>query len=192
MANIGYVRVSSAEQNNARQLDTVQLDKTFEDQVSGSSVKRPGLITCLDYLREGDVLHVHSIDRLARNLVELQALVTGLTERGVTVHFHTENIIFGSGEPSALTTLLFQCLGAFAQFERAMIKERQSEGIASAKAAGKHLGRPAKLSAQERRDILSKLEAGEAPSLLAKAYCVSKSTVHNIKRGMHSSPRSTM
>lgn len=181
MANVGYIRVSSADQNQDRQLDGVPLDKTFEDKSSGASrMQRPGLTACLSYLREGDVLHIHSIDRLARNLRDLQELVTDMTQRGIVVHFHRENLIFG-GNNSPMQTLLFQILGAFSQFERACIRERQQEGIAASKLKGKHMGRPAKLGKKEQEIILQRLRAGDIPSEIAQEYNVSVSSIYRVR-----------
>lgn len=184
MADVGYIRVSCHEQNTARQLDGVKLDKLFTDKESGGNTKREGLSRCLDYIREGDVLHVHSIDRLARNLLDLQRLVEELTGKGITIQFHQENLVFSgsnSGILSPLQTLLFQVLGAFAQFERACIRERQKEGLARCKAAGKRLGRPAKLSNEIRGQILAELNAGSMPSLLAQKYGISVSSVYKLR-----------
>lgn len=116
MANIGYIRVSTNGQNLSRKLEKVQLDKIFEEKISASATHRPALVECINYLREEDTLHVHSIDRLARNLVELQSLVETLNKKDVTIHFYTENMIFGNtatGKPAPMQELLFQILGAF-------------------------------------------------------------------------------
>ncbi len=178
---IGYVRVSSVGQNTGRQLEGIKLDKTFEEKVSGKDVKRPQLQACLDYCRSGDTLHVHSIDRLARNLQDLQSIVDKLTRKGVKVIFHKENLTF-SGEDSPMNKLLFQVMGAFSEFERNLIRERQAEGIAEAKAKGKHLGRPSKLDSSKKAEIRHrKLEEEEDVSIsqLAKEYNVSRATVYN-------------
>ena len=180
MAHVGYIRVSSSDQNTARQLDQIPLDKTFEDKISGFSRARPGLKECLSYLREGDVLHVHSIDRLARNLKDLQELVTDMTHRGIEVRFHKENLVF-NGQDSPMQTLLFQIMGAFAQFERACIRERQLEGIAQAKLKGKHLGRPRKLGKDDRNVILQRLCNGDLPSEIAQEYRVSLSSIYRVR-----------
>lgn len=139
--NIGYIRVSSEGQNTARQLEGIALDKTYSEKVSGSIKARPKLEECLNYLRKGDILHVHSIDRLARNLFDLQEIVDGLVIKGVTVKFYHENLTF-SGDDSPMATLTLQLMGAFAEFERRMTSTRQREGINAAKKSGKHLGRP--------------------------------------------------
>ena len=180
MAHVGYIRVSSIDQNPDRQLEGVPLDKSFEDKASGSSRIRRGLAACLAYLREGDVLHVHSIDRLARDLKDLQELVTDMTHRGIEVRFHKENLVF-SGQDSPMQTLLFQIMGAFAQFERACIRERQLEGIAQAKLKGKHLGRPRKLGKDDRNVILQRLCNGDLPSEIAQEYRVSLSSIYRVR-----------
>ena len=180
MADVGYIRVSSLEQNLARQLEQIRLDKIFEEKASAAA-KRPVLAECIAYLREGDILHVHSIDRLARSLIELQSLVKDLNSKGVTVHFHSENMIFGEGKAFPMQELLFQILGAFAQFERSIIKERQAEGIAKAKKEGRHLGRPRKISLQDKQAILVQLAEGRAPSAIAEEYGVSVSSVYKVR-----------
>ena len=175
---IGYIRVSSVDQNTERQLDGVDLDRVFEDKVSGaSSENRKALQECLRYLRDGDVLHVHSIDRLARNLLELQKLVADLVARGVVIRFHKEGMTF-SGENDPMQTLMLQMLGAFAEFERAMIRERQREGIRAAKRAGKHLGRPAALTEVQIQEARARRAAGESAASLAEAFGVSRAAMY--------------
>jgi DNA invertase Pin-like site-specific DNA recombinase len=139
--NIGYIRVSSEGQNTARQLEGISLDKEFTDEMSGSSRNRPQLEECLSYLRSGDTLHVHSIDRLARNLRDLQEIIEGLVIKNISVKFHSENLVF-TGDDSPMATLTLQMMGAFAEFERTITRTRQKEGISAAKKAGKHIGRP--------------------------------------------------
>lgn len=153
MANVGYIRVSSYGQNTDRQLADVELDQVFEEKASAKDAKRPVLQDCLRYLREGDTLHVHSMDRLARNLFDLQKLVSDLTEQGVVVQFHKEHLTF-TGDKNPMATLLLQVMGAIAQFERALIKERQREGIAAAKAKGKRVGAKPKLTNEQVAEIL--------------------------------------
>jgi DNA invertase Pin-like site-specific DNA recombinase len=135
-SHIGYIRVSSNNQNTDRQLDCITLDKTFTEKQSARTADRPQLQNCLDWIREGDTLHVHSIDRLARNLVDLQQLVTTITDKGVTLKFHKEGLTFTGESDNPMNQLLLQLLGAVAQFERNLIRERQAEGIKVAKAKG--------------------------------------------------------
>ncbi len=178
MANVGYIRVSTADQNPMRQLENVKLDKVFSDKVSGVE-KRKGLTACLQYLREGDMLHVHSIDRLARSFIELNNIVNELTERGIVIRFHTEGIIFDSNSNAPIQMLLFQVLGAFSQFERACIRERQREGIALAKAKGKQLGRPKII---DKDKILERLKKGDCPSDIAQDFKISTSSIYKLRK----------
>lgn len=175
---VGYQRVSTVDQNTDRQLDGVELDKLFIDKASGKDTKRPQLAACLDYVREGDTLVVHSMDRLARNLEDLRRLVRELTGRGVKIEFINENLTF-AGDDSPMNTLLLSMLGAVAEFERSMILERQREGIALAKAAGKYKGRKASLTDEQARELRARLAAGEAVTALAKEFGVSRQTVYN-------------
>lgn len=177
--NVGYIRVSAVDQNPERQLAGVELDRFFTDHASGSTRKRPQLEACLKHLRQGDVLHVHSIDRLARNLSELQKIVEELTGAGVAVEFHKENLSF-KGTPSPMEKLLFQVMGAFAEFERSLIRERQREGQANAKAKGKQIGRPPALSPQQETEAKKRIANGESVSALARELGVSRGTLYSL------------
>ena len=176
---VGYQRVSTVDQNTARQLDGVTLDKVFTDKASGKSTERPELMRALDYVREGDTLVVHSTDRLARNLEDLRRIVRELTGQGVKVEFVKENLTFTGEADSAMSTLLLSMLGAVAEFERSMILERQREGIALAKAAGKYKGRKAALTQAQADELRARLAAGESVTSLANAYGVSRQSVYN-------------
>jgi DNA invertase Pin-like site-specific DNA recombinase len=175
---VGYIRVSSVDQNEGRQLDGLELDKVFTDKASGKDTDRPKLQAALDYVREGDVLVVHSMDRLARDMRDLQTLVKDLTERGVTVEFLSERLTF-NGSDDKYSTLLLHVLGGVAQFERAMIRERQAQGIAKAKQAGVYKGRKASLTAAQVAEIRSKDAAGVPRAALAREYGVSRQTIYN-------------
>ena len=177
--NVGYVRVSSIEQNTARQLDGIELDRIFEDKCSGKDTNRPALQECLSYLREGDTLHVHSIDRLARNMGDLNRLVDELTAKGVCIRFHKEGLEFTqNGVGSAMNKLMFQMLAAFAEFERATIKERQAEGIAKAKAAGKYRGGQEKLDDAQIAELRRLAAEGVSKAKLARNFGISRPTVY--------------
>jgi DNA invertase Pin-like site-specific DNA recombinase len=177
---IGYQRVSTVDQNTARQLDGVELDKVFIDQASGKDINRPEHARALDYVRDGDTLVVHSMDRLARNLEDLRRIVRELTSSGVKVEFVKESLTF-AGDDSPMNTLLLSMLGAVAEFERSMILERQREGIAIARAAGKYKGRKASLSQTQASELLERLTKGESVTALATEYGVSRQTVYNYK-----------
>ncbi|ADG99231.1 Resolvase domain protein [Segniliparus rotundus DSM 44985] len=175
---VGYVRVSTMAQNTERQLDGVELDKVFTDKLSGKDTARPSLDQVLGYVREGDVLLVHSMDRLARSLDDLRRIVRGLTAKGVRVEFVKEGLAF-TGDDSPMNTLLLSMLGAVAEFERSMILERQREGIAIAKRDGKYKGRKAALDTERADELRARLKAGEPVASLAREYGVSRQTVYN-------------
>lgn len=178
---VGYIRVSSVDQNAERQLDGVELDKKFGDKASGKDAKRPQLQAALDYIREGDVLVVHSMDRLARNLDDLRRIVTELTVRGVIVEFVKEHLTFTS-EDNAMSKLLLSVMGAFAEFERALIKERQREGIALAKQKGVYKGRKPSLSPEQVRLLKTRVKAGEKRAGLAREFGISRETLYQYVR----------
>lgn len=176
---VGYIRVSSVGQNDARQLDGMALDKTFTDKVSGKDTQRPQLQALLEFVREGDTVLVHSLDRLARSLKDLEAIVTGLTGRGVTVSFVSQGMTF-TGEDSPMNTLMLQMLGAVAQFERSLILERQREGIAIAKAKGDvYKGRKASLDAAGVAQLRALLAGGVPKAQAAAKLGVSRATVYS-------------
>jgi DNA invertase Pin-like site-specific DNA recombinase len=174
---IGYKRVSSDDQNTARQLFEIQIDKSFEDKASGKDTQRPQLQSALDYCREGDTLVVHSMDRLARSLVDMRKLVKDLTARGVTVEFVKEGLRF-TGDDSPMAILLLSLLGAVAEFERSLILERQREGIAIAKAAGKYKGRRRILNAVQIHELRGRAADGERKTALAREFGVSRETLY--------------
>ncbi|MBQ0762970.1 recombinase family protein [Marinobacter psychrophilus] len=180
--HIAYIRVSSVDQNTDRQLNGLTFDATFTDKASGKDTNRPALTQCLRHVRTGDTLHVHSIDRLARNMSDLLKLVDELTGRGVALEFHKEKLTF-TGEVNPFQTLQLQMMGAFAEFERAMIRERQREGIAAAKKRGKQIGAKRKLSPEQVVDIKSKLTAGGTKKVLAQEYGVSRQTLYTALGG---------
>lgn len=174
---IGYQRVSSVDQNEARQLEGVQVDKMFTDKASGGSTNRPQLQAALDYLRDGDTLIVHSMDRLARNLDDLRRIVKELTARGVAVQFVKESLTF-TGDDGAMATLLLSVMGAFAEFERSLIRERQAEGIRLAKAKGVYKGRKPSLTPAQVDAIRARAAAGEKKAALAREFGISRETLY--------------
>lgn len=179
-ANIGYRRVSSVDQNLDRQLADVDLHEVFEDKLSGKNTKRPGLEDCLRYVRKGDTLHVHSMDRLARNLKDLQSMVEELNKKQVKVKFHKENLEF-SGDEDPIKKMMLQLMGAFAEFERNMIQERQREGIAAAVKRGVKLGPPQKLTTEQVAELKERVkQSGENKKALAAEYGISRRTLYNI------------
>ncbi|MDD3816375.1 MAG: recombinase family protein, partial [Desulfocapsaceae bacterium] len=165
---VGYIRVSSFSQNTDRQLLDISLDKIFEEKASAKDTNRPVLKDCLEYLREGDELHVHSIDRLARNLIDLQTIVSDLNGKGVSVVFHKENLTFTGNIENPMNKLMLQMMGAFAEFERNLIKERQREGIAQAQKKGVKIGRMRVLKDEQIDEIKIKVASGAIKSKLAR------------------------
>jgi DNA invertase Pin-like site-specific DNA recombinase len=176
---VGYVRVSSQGQNTARQLQGIDLDMEFVDKVTGSTTDREKLQECIAYARKGDTVVIDSIDRLARNLRDLQDILTKLTTKGVIVKFIKENLVF-TGDDDAMSTLMLQMMGAFAEFERTMIKSRQREGIDAAKKAGKHLGRPIKVTQKMSLDAARLRKEGKSIQSIAKDMGVARSTIHKM------------
>jgi DNA invertase Pin-like site-specific DNA recombinase len=174
---IGYVRVSSFDQNPERQLEQIPVDKVFTDKASGKDIKRPELDRALAFVREGDTLVVHSMDRLARNLDDLRLLVQKLTKRGVSVTFVKEGLTF-TGEDSPMATLMLSVMGAFAEFERALIRERQREGIALAKQRGAYRGRKQALTEAQAAELRTRVAAGEQKAAIARALGISRETLY--------------
>ncbi len=186
--NVAYIRVSSTGQNTDRQVDAfnrITLDKVFTDKVSGATTDRPELKSCLEYLREGDQLYVYSMDRLARNLMDLQCIVKDLTGRGVCIKFIKEQLTFEQNGGNPMNTLLLQVMGAFAEFERSLIKERQMEGIVSAKAKGVKFGRKAKLTPGQIADIKTRLLSDPfvKKADLMKEFDISRATFYRLVKG---------
>jgi DNA invertase Pin-like site-specific DNA recombinase len=174
-----YVRVSSADQNEARQLEVLEgADKYFIDKVSGKSTDRPALVEMLEWVREGDTLRVASLDRLARNLDDLRRLVGELTAAGVRVEFVKEGLTF-TGDDNAMSKLLLSVMGAFAEFERTLIRERQAEGIAVAKAKGVYKGRAKALNAEQVRGASERVQAGVPKAVVARELGVSRQTLYS-------------
>lgn len=178
---LGYIRVSSFDQNTERQLEGIKLDKVFTDKASGKDIQRPGLENLLNYARDGDTIIVHSMDRLARNLDDLRKLVMGLTEEGINIQFEKEKLTF-TGEDSPMAKLLLSVMGAFGEFERALIRERQLEGIHLAKQKGLYKGRKRKLSEEGIAEIKNKLFQGKSKSSIAKELNISRETLYQYLR----------
>jgi len=178
---VGYIRVSSFEQNTDRQLDGVEVDRVFTDKASGKDTKRPQLEAMLSFVREGDTLVVHSMDRLARNLDDLRQLVQSLTGRGVQIEFVKEHLRF-TGEDSPMATLLLSVMGAFAEFERALIRERQREGIALAKQRGAYRGRKKALSHEQAVELRRRAREGEKKAAIARDLGISRETLYQYLR----------
>ena len=188
---VGYIRVSTLEQNTDRQaelLSQFKLDETFIDHASGKDAARPQLQAALKHLRKGDTFIIASIDRLARNLDDLRTLVRDLTARGVTVRFLKESLVFGQDD-SPMSKLMLSMMGAFAEFERALIRERQMEGIALAKQRGIYKGRKPTLSKEQIQELMAKDSANNHKdrASLAKSYGISRTTLYRLLENTNAS-----
>lgn len=178
---IGYIRVSTFDQNPERQLENADVDRIFSDKASGKDVNRPQLEALMDFVREGDTVIVHSMDRLARNLDDLRRIVQTLTERGVCIEFKKEQLSF-TGEDSPMAKLMLSVMGAFAEFERALLRERQREGIAIAKQRGAYRGRKPALSDAEAAEARVHVAAGKKKAQVARDFGISRETLYKYLR----------
>lgn len=179
MAKVGYIRVSSESQNTDRQLIELVLDKTFTEKVSGKSTDRPALQSLLEFIREGDEVFVHSLDRLARNLQDLLFLTKQITGKGASINFVKENLSFKAGDSDPMANLLLGVLGSFAEFERSLILERQKEGIAIAKAKGAYKGRKPALTIDMVAELKERVSKGDKKTVIAKDFGISTQTLYN-------------
>ena len=178
---VGYVRVSSYDQNPERQLEGIPLDRVFTDKASGKNIKRPELEALMRFVREGDTVIVHSLDRLARNLDDLRRIVHTLTQKGIKMQFIKEQLTF-TGEDSPMSNLLLSVMGAFAEFERELIRERQREGIALAKQRGAYKGRKKALSAAQVLELKEAIDAGKKKAQVARKFGISRETLYQYLR----------
>lgn len=182
---VGYVRVSSTSQNQARQLQAIgQVEELFTDEISGASrTDRPGLAAALKHLRRGDLLRVASMDRLARSLIDLEHLVDELTARGVTVEFVKEHLTFAPEAADPFATFQRQLIGAVAELERSLIRERQREGIELAKARGVYKGRGRKLTDDQVQLVHRMVAAGVSKAQVARDLGCSVRVVYSALAG---------
>lgn len=143
---VGYIRVSTEDQNIDRQLDGLNLDRIFIDKISGTTKERPELQRMIEYVHYGDTVVVHSLDRLARSLEDLISIINQLNQKGVIFRSYKDNLTFDGVNNSPMDRFLLHILGAVAELERAIIRERQKEGIAKAKKRGVYKGRKSLLT----------------------------------------------
>ena len=179
---IGYIRVSTLDQHVDRQLEGIEVDKTFIDKASGKDTKRPQLELLMSFVRTGDTVIVHSMDRLARNLDDLRRIVQTLTGRGVHIEFVKEHLSF-TGDDPPMAGLMLSVMGAFAEFERALINERQREGIALAKRRGAYKGRKKSLSHAAVAQLRERLTTGISKAQAAREFGISRQTLYQYLRG---------
>ena len=194
---VGYIRVSTLDQSTSRQEEQLQgfnLDTVFTDKASGKDTDRPQLQLALKHCRKGDTLIVHSMDRLARNLDDLRAIVKQLTDAGVAVQFVKEAMTF-TGEDSPMSKLMLSVMGAFAEFERSLIRERQREGIAIAKTKGVYAGRKPSLDADKVAELIAKDKANGHKNRagLAREFGISRETLYQyLRTGEATAPAVTL
>jgi DNA invertase Pin-like site-specific DNA recombinase len=178
---IGYVRVSSHDQNPDRQLEGMEFDRKFIDKFTGKVLDRPSLNEMMQYVREGDHVYVHSMDRLARNLMDLRKVVSQLTAKKVKIQFIKENLIF-TGDDSPMSVLLLSMMGAFAEFELSLNKERQREGIRLARERGIYVGRKKMLSKDQIKELHKMCNEGRKKTEVAKKFNMSREAVYKYLR----------
>ena len=189
-AKIAYARVSTDDQNLDRQLETLKAycpDKIFTDHLSGKNLERPGFQQMMDYVREGDIIYVASMDRMARNLDDLLSTTKLLQSKGITVHFLKENICLNPGaETSSMSKLIMSIMGAVAEFERSLIRERQREGILLAKSRGVYKGRKP-IDPEKMQEAQKLIEEGFSKTKVCEKLRISRQTLYKYLKQKHSS-----
>lgn len=178
---IGYARTSTADQEagfaaQLRDLENAGATKIFREKLSGTKKDRPQLISAIDFIREGDVLLVTKLDRLARSTAHLLEIVEQIKSKGVALKFLSNPEL---NTDSANGKLMLTVLGAIAEFERELMLERQREGIAKAQAEGKYKGRPSSI---DREAVIGRLEKGDSPTVIAREMGIGRDSVYRIKR----------
>ena len=185
---IGYRRVSSPDKKLDRQDLPDVTGKVFEEKVSGKNTSdRPALLAMIEYVHEGDVVHVHSIDRLARDLRDLQAIVTQINDKGATITFLSESLTFSAKVDDPLAKLQLQMMGAFSEFERALIRKRQEEGIAKKLERGAYHNKKRKPSIDYDKVMELHNEGLSTYKIAAELGC-SRMTVHRVLKRQHVQP----
>lgn len=181
---IAYLRASSAGQNHDRQESIAEgADRVFREKASAKTADRPVLAALIAYAREGDIVRVWSIDRLARNLRDLDSIVQDLIAKGVTVQFAKENLTYSPDADAApMERLMFQMLGVFAEFERSIINERRREGMAAARARGKTGARPPALTPEQQAEVAARHAQGVPVARIAREASVSRTTIYKALR----------
>ena len=184
---LAYVRVSSEGQSTSRQdlqIEELCVDKVFSEKVSGRNIQdRPQFQMMLEYAREDDIIYCAELSRWGRSLIDIKTTVTALTSKGVTVKFLKENLTFTYNEEDPMSNLLLGILSSLAEWERAVIKSRQMEGVKIAQERGiykERCGRKPKLSEEQIKEVRKRVESGEKRSDVAVAFGVSRQTVYNL------------
>ena len=178
---LGYTRVSKGEEQNPalqrKALKEAMVERYFEEKASGARWDRPELQRLMDQLRPGDVIVVWKLDRLSRSLKDLLILMERIDKAGAGFRSLTESI--DTTTPAG--RMMMQMVGAFAEFEREMIRERTQAGLQAARAEGRTGGRPPKLTKQQRQDIADNVLSGRKSGAdMARLYSISETTVSRI------------
>jgi DNA invertase Pin-like site-specific DNA recombinase len=177
---VGYMRVSSDSdrQSTALQRDAliaagIDTRHLFEDKASGARDDRPGLKSCLEFIKTGDTLVVWKLDRLGRSLPHLLTIVAGLHDVGVAFHSLTE----GMDTTTPHGELLFHIFGALAQYERALTRERVQAGLAAARRRGRRGGRPTVIQREKLEAVIAALEGGATKAAVCRTFGIARSTL---------------
>jgi len=175
-----YRRVSTIDQNTARQLPHLKVDREYEDKISGKDMNRPQLQAMIQTLREGDVIHVHELSRLGRSVKDLLDIVGHVVESGASIIFHKENLRFEPNQSDPFQQLMLNLLSSIAQFERDLLLQRQREGIAITKSEGKYKGRQSKFSNAQIEQIQNEFNEYKNKTVLAKRWGISRGYLYKI------------
>jgi DNA invertase Pin-like site-specific DNA recombinase len=184
--NIGYKRVSTAEQSTARQLVDITLDRVYEDYASGATRDRPELKRCLDALRKGDTLHVHAVDRISRSMRDLIDIVEQVLKSEASIIIYSPKLEFSTNENNHFQTFQLQLFASIAQLERAMSRERQKEGIAQAKLKGTRSGKPfgqQPLAPDLKPRAIEMFNHNMTITQIARDLGISRGSVYNLLKG---------
>ena len=180
---VAYIRVSSVDQNPQRQREAVgECDRVFTDHERGSAdrlASRRQLEELIGYVRQGDHVVVSSMDRLARSVIDLNQITHRIAGKGASVEFVSERLTFRpEGEEDPYAQFQMNLMGSFAEFERAMIRQRQADGIAAAKKRGVYKGRARLLTAEQVREVRAQAAQGIPKARIARTYGISRSTLY--------------
>ncbi len=175
-----YIRVSTILQNTERQLNDVSCDRVYLDKLSGKDTNRPQFQLMMSNLRSGDVVNVHSLDRVGRNTKDILGIVETIKEIGATIKFFKENLTFDGSKNDLYSDLMLTILSGFATFERNIILERQREGIEIAKQKGKYKGGKQKFKSSDKEEIKKLIENGISISEISRIMNCSRPTIYKV------------
>lgn len=175
-----YIRVSTILQNTERQLPSVECDRIYEDKLSGKDTERPQFQLMMSNLREGDVVNVHSLDRIGRNTKDILDIVQQIKDLNCVIHFHKENLKFDGTKSDLYSNLLLTILSSFSEFERNIMLERQREGIEIGKLKGRYKGRKSKLTKEQLEEMKKDFDSGVSKTKISEKYGVTRGYVYQL------------